>query len=654
MTKKTYILPVLGLCSALAAALCGCQSEGAEPLAPDTPAAIGFAGALDGEQLESRATEFNSGADLSSIGVFAYQSHDNFDATTATPNLFYNQEVEKVEGTWTYSPTRYWPGSDKVSFFAYAPYSTSNPAVKPIVDANGFPSLTFTVPATEDAAVDLLVSEPIMNRSYNRTPTADNTVKFQFKHALTKVTFKVKGEVPVTITKFGLLNATKTGTYTFCGESFDNSEWSDLKDKQDISTDITDKKVAANTVTEIATFYLLPNINDDLRIAINYEITDVVPKKEFTPDNITPTGTWAKGKEVVYRLNLRRDGIVTMEGGDWTPANGGEIESTEKGIANYEDWKKFVETWNTNGIDANATTDDEKYAPYSDWGWYETIGDQKVFTIKLKSDITISGSNAETYTPVGTEDKPLLMPIDGQGHQIQLDLRQSDMEIKSSGAGGLIGNTEAAIKNIKIMVLHGQAQTAHTKINFTRNTTGVEQAYSGVLVGYTKGDVTNCSMQLTGTTITTAADATAANYLGALVGYSEGNIYNSAVYDFSGESEVSVSGSGAYGIGGLAGHMAQGKSVSNCYVRLPKLTGNRASSAKAGWLVGDADGVTFTNCFYHSGTASGCTVNNPTSGATTFTDATTLCSSLNSGRNGHDDWKEWIVSDDNTMVELKY
>lgn len=49
---------------------------------------------------------------LTSIGVFASLTHGNFDTTVSTPNFMYNQLVEKKNGTWQYTPLKYWPNND--------------------------------------------------------------------------------------------------------------------------------------------------------------------------------------------------------------------------------------------------------------------------------------------------------------------------------------------------------------------------------------------------------------------------------------------------------------------------------------------------------------------------------------------------------------
>ena len=76
------------------------------------------------------------------FGVFAYYTDDTKYDQYVKPNFMYNQQVkwtsEPATGYWVYEPVKYWPNEtgdaaksddcDYVSFFAYAPYVTCDPA----------------------------------------------------------------------------------------------------------------------------------------------------------------------------------------------------------------------------------------------------------------------------------------------------------------------------------------------------------------------------------------------------------------------------------------------------------------------------------------------------------------------------------------------
>jgi hypothetical protein len=145
------------------------------------------------------------------FGVFAYYTDNTgYDGSTK-PNFMYNQGVFYNTSKWEYSPVKYWPneygsganstGTDKVSFFAYAPYvSTASgsygiTAMSANSDA-GDPTITYVIDPTPSTAVDLCWAVD----SSDGLPWIDETkqstsgkVTFLFKHALARFNVNVRG-----------------------------------------------------------------------------------------------------------------------------------------------------------------------------------------------------------------------------------------------------------------------------------------------------------------------------------------------------------------------------------------------------------------------------------------------------------------------------
>ncbi|MBR1877696.1 MAG: hypothetical protein IJ814_01695 [Paludibacteraceae bacterium] len=164
------------------------------------------------------------------FGVFAYYTEaGDFDGNTttgSTPNFMYNQLVQWDGAAWGYSPVKYWPNewaatveaghtagtpSDKLSFFAYAPYiATADLPADPATatgiigisanDAHGAPVLTYRAETT-GTGVDLLWGVANTDYTSNATaaakivdagfafkdlvkPTTDAKIPFHFRHAL--------------------------------------------------------------------------------------------------------------------------------------------------------------------------------------------------------------------------------------------------------------------------------------------------------------------------------------------------------------------------------------------------------------------------------------------------------------------------------------
>ena len=145
------------------------------------------------------------------FGVFAYYTDNATYAGTSKPNFMYNQGVFWNSTKWEYSPVKYWPNeygtgansdhTDKVSFFAYAPYVATASGSYGITamsanTATGDPTITYVVDPTPSTAVDLCwgVNTADGFAWKNQTKqTVTGTIPFLFKHALARLNVNVRG-----------------------------------------------------------------------------------------------------------------------------------------------------------------------------------------------------------------------------------------------------------------------------------------------------------------------------------------------------------------------------------------------------------------------------------------------------------------------------
>lgn len=134
------------------------------------------------------------------FGVFAYYTGQSpYAYNTATPNYMWNTNVSMSGGNWTYSPLKYWPNTkqDKISFFAYAPY-TATPGttnVKTLPNKDGAPVIEFKVDGTVKNQKDLLWAVDATDGLPHTDvmhETPSKPVAFQFKHALSRIGFNVE------------------------------------------------------------------------------------------------------------------------------------------------------------------------------------------------------------------------------------------------------------------------------------------------------------------------------------------------------------------------------------------------------------------------------------------------------------------------------
>lgn len=211
MKKISIILSIL-----FALLACSCTLD---PDVPDTAQdAIGF----DVYTRSSVVTKAGFTGDIdeasfkvAGFGVYAYVS--------TTPDFMRNQHVTYSGGSWVYSPVKYWPNqdTDKIDFFAYAPHIAAAPYTStadalananneegilyiPGTDATGDPVIVYKTATDPSDNVDLMFGVAAEDHTSpdvtTGLPFLDMTklklgekMKFNFKHALTKLVVNVDG-----------------------------------------------------------------------------------------------------------------------------------------------------------------------------------------------------------------------------------------------------------------------------------------------------------------------------------------------------------------------------------------------------------------------------------------------------------------------------
>ena len=286
---------------------------------------------------ETRAGELTT-ANLTTMGVLAYFTKGgSFNTATSTPDFMYNQKVDKSSGTWKYDPVKFWPANtaDKISFFAYAPHSseiTANGDEVTVFSSTlaGYPKLTYY---NKTGQTDLLVAAPLMNKN-----SANGDVKFAFRHALTKLVFKVKGGNTYTKEIVSLTLVMYAGrallTYNSSG-----STWSNFSGGKTTYTVATNQTIGvADTDKTIGTLFMLPigtPRGDEIVTCFNLEYKvkttggTVLTTESLIEQKFPATPTWDMGGMVTYTLDLSEGVTVTASSGvDWELGNKEDITVT--------------------------------------------------------------------------------------------------------------------------------------------------------------------------------------------------------------------------------------------------------------------------------------------------------------------------------------
>lgn len=110
------------------------------------------------------------------------------------PNFMWNQQVVKQSTVWKYAPIKYWSidNSQKISFFAYAPYSANGEfGIRPSANnIAGRPYLDFTL-ANPGNMTDLLANQQI-DQTWVDGNGKEQSVSFKLSHILCSIVLKAK------------------------------------------------------------------------------------------------------------------------------------------------------------------------------------------------------------------------------------------------------------------------------------------------------------------------------------------------------------------------------------------------------------------------------------------------------------------------------
>lgn len=142
--------------------MAGCAQNEIMETSPDVRPEVGFQVYANPQTRGTEVDNTTTGTGIKNatgFGVLAYYTEQKSFASysaSAEPNFMWNQQVKNVSSAWTYAPVKFWPNTDgdKISFFAYAPYSNDQTApgdngiLLSIATATGYPTLAFTVNTT--------------------------------------------------------------------------------------------------------------------------------------------------------------------------------------------------------------------------------------------------------------------------------------------------------------------------------------------------------------------------------------------------------------------------------------------------------------------------------------------------------------------------
>jgi len=303
--------------------LAGLTSCSKRPLEQEDRIPIAFTSS----QWHPLETKADGDADFSAgdvIGVFGFYHDGNgstdgswsADGASNYPDFMYNQAVTKQsDGSWTYSPVKYWPNeqgaatgsehTDKLSFWAYYPkdasgiqfYTAGSTTASYSNSTSGLPDLRFT---TTDGSVDLMTSDAILDQT---RPAVGTKVTFDFHHRLSWVGFsaRLSSETTkiVTIKKIEILYNYNTAQLNQVPATNEVS-WDNQADEQSSGIVVFNGNMDLTTSAQACgTVYLIPQ-------PIAHSPNNVSARVTYTMSSNNVTDTFSLGVNTITELEANK------------------------------------------------------------------------------------------------------------------------------------------------------------------------------------------------------------------------------------------------------------------------------------------------------------------------------------------------------------
>lgn len=262
----------------------------------------------------TRAVPIVASSDFDAFTVCAY---DATDINVSTASAVINEGAFiKENSAWKSADnkTYYWPASGNVSFFGYNAGTFTKPT-----EAAKAPTLEYSIEKNIVDQKDLVVAQQIEKQA----DASDGAVTLSFKHALSQVRLKLKGDdytnLTYTIKEIEIYNIFSEGSFDYStyatSITWDTTSKTALTTGNGYTLDYTSSPKVINTNTtngeiELATandiMILLPQ-SGTAKIAITYSIENAegaILHKDNAPTVIDQAIEWKAGMKYEYVLSL--------------------------------------------------------------------------------------------------------------------------------------------------------------------------------------------------------------------------------------------------------------------------------------------------------------------------------------------------------------
>ncbi len=276
-----------------------------------TSSGADYSDSEDDEDIDTRATQVTSVAQLGSFKVYGYRK--NADASSTAELYMEDVITGNSDGTsWSSDKTYYWPGSQySMRFYAYAPSD---------MDETLFscPETTFsyTVPSDVADQQDLMFAAAggDLDGGYIEGDPTSTSVNLTFNHLLTAVKFVVGSNINGTVESVALNGVYCSGTFDMDADPSGSAWGWDLNSQtndfeQTVNTSLGSSPADGTAITaEAQTFMMMPQtLPEGAEIEINYTDSDGT-EQTLTAD--ISGYEWPIGTTVTYKLSISNSSVV--------------------------------------------------------------------------------------------------------------------------------------------------------------------------------------------------------------------------------------------------------------------------------------------------------------------------------------------------------
>ena len=247
----------------------------------------------------TRGTRIESIDQLTQFGVSAIPYANDQAFASATPNsLFYNETATTASYGWKTAHEHYWPATDRVAFYAYAPIpSSSNGLTLSSGSTAGTPYIDYALPATAENQPDLIVAT---NKGLTLATVGTNkAVPLIFDHQLTSIRFVAGPDMPKgQITSVGFTNIATKGRLSLGGNWTTTATGNYTVSNMSLQlTGSEDQEIVSGTKTLL----MIPQsfTTDNQKIDITY----VFDNNTYNLTGSLKGTKWDKGQSIVYKVS---------------------------------------------------------------------------------------------------------------------------------------------------------------------------------------------------------------------------------------------------------------------------------------------------------------------------------------------------------------